>query len=139
MLLGFNYIGVYELGDVITLDLYTRATFNFRVIGFFEYGVRHSHMTAFFETIYFDNAIIMPIFKITHEPTSDANLRFQQVFMSRRLEGNVRIMETTDNLTASISNFLRIFDDYLERLNEIAERYGMHMDIPLLPIPRQMR
>ena len=43
---------------IITRDLFTgMATFNFRVIGFFEYGVRFSHMTAFFETIYFDNAI----------------------------------------------------------------------------------
>ena len=63
VLLGFNYIGVHELGDIIHLGLYaSMAAFNFRVIGFFEYGVSHSHMTAFFETIYFDNAVIMPFF-----------------------------------------------------------------------------
>ena len=72
VLLGFNYIGVYELGDTISLELYAgRAAFNFRVIGFFEYGVRHSHMTAFFATIYFDNAVVVPFFEITHEPTCD--------------------------------------------------------------------
>ena len=137
VILGFNYIGVYDIGDVITLSLYAGAkTFDFHVIGFYEEGTSFPDMNMFFEPLYFDSLVVMPFFAINHEPTDEQNRQFQIKYYDQKISGFIRILEPVDLLTESQDALLEIHARYLARVNEIAERHGLRLDMSLLPVPR---
>ncbi|MCL2588775.1 MAG: hypothetical protein FWD84_05130 [Oscillospiraceae bacterium] len=127
VILGAAYIGIYDVGDTLSLSLYAMTkAFNFRVIGFFEAGTSFPHMSAAFETIYFDYAIIMPYFAINYEPTDEHNRLFQIKLYLMKTSGNVRIMESID-----VGTNIEVHAKYLARINEIANRHGVAFDMPL--------
>jgi len=139
VILGFDYIGVHELGDIITLSLYAGSkSFNFRVIGFYKEGTNFPDMDNFFEALYFGRSVVMPFFELNYEPTDERNRDFHSFYHYQRAFGHIRIMESVDALTESTEALQEIHARYLARVNEIAERHGLRFDIPLLPIPRQV-
>lgn len=131
VLLGYNYIGVYEIGDIITLELYF-TDFEFRVIGFLDEGVKLPNLNRPFHHTLFDNSIVIPFFDIDFEPYNEENRRFQAIYYSQKLSGAIRIEH--DNNAISLDNE-KILEQYLDRVNQIAGAYGMEFDIPLLPVP----
>jgi len=137
IILGFDYIGVYDIGDIITLELYAGAkAFNFQVIGFYKEGTHFSDMLSPFEVIYFDQSIVMPFFVINYEPVNEMNRRFQTIFYTMKTSGNIRIIESVDALTESVDANLEIYEKYLALINEMAYDHGLVFDMVILPIPR---
>lgn len=132
VVLGFNYIGVYDIGDIITLQLYAvPMDLSFRVIGFFEEGTSFTNMDGSLEMIYFDNSIIMPLFTIIDEPTDEPGKTFHIRLYAVKISGYIRIME---HICADTT--IEVHARYSANINEVANRYGVTIDIPLMPMPR---
>jgi len=131
VLLGYNYIDVFEIGDIITLELYFVA-FAFRVIGFFGEGVKLPNLNRPFHHVLLDNSVVLPFFNIEFEPHNEEDRRFQAIYYTQKLSGAIIIEH--DNNIISLDNE-QILEQYLDRINQIAGVYGMEFDIPLLPVP----
>jgi len=135
VVLGFNYIGVYDIGDIISLQLYAvPMDLNFRVIGFFEAGTSFTNMDGSLEMVCFDNFIIMPLFTIIEEPTNELGKTFQIRLYTVKTSGYVRIME---HICADTT--IEVHARYSANINDVANRYGVTIDIPLMPMPRLNR
>ena len=134
VVLGFNYIGVYDVGDIITLQLYAvPMDLKFRVIGFFEEGTGFPNMDGSLEMVYFDNSIIMPLFTIIDEPTDELGKIFQIRLYAVKTSGYVRIME---HICADTT--IEVHARYSANINEVANRHGVMIVVPVAPMPRPM-
>ena len=137
IILGYEYIGIYDIGDIIELQLHASKVIESHVIGFFEEGMNFPDMMRnHFYPHYFDRSIVMPFFEINYEPVSDVNSLFQIRHYLMKTSGFIRIQECTYLLTESADTLLDIHERYLLAVNEVADRHGLSYDIPLLPIPR---
>jgi len=136
VMLGYDYMGIYDIGDLIRVSLYAHTKyFNFRVIGFYEQGVVFSNIFSPFETIYFDQAIIMPFFVLNYEPVNETNERFHNIYHTMKTTGSVRIMESFEDITESANTFYAIYNRYLAAIGAMASRHDLIFDMSLLPIP----
>ena len=150
IILGFDYMGIYDIGDIIKLELYagTKA-FNFRVIGFYEEGTNFPHMNEpFGEIINFDRSIVMPFFEINYEPIDELNRQFQTILYSNKTSGNIRIMDSFYSIIEMYNEAHPLYlavalyetrARYWYIVEEMANRHNLGFDIPLLPIPRPRR
>ncbi|MCL2839983.1 MAG: hypothetical protein FWE05_04340 [Defluviitaleaceae bacterium] len=134
IILGYDYIGVYDLNDILTLTLYGKVI-SFRVIGFYGEGTEFPNMNHGFENIYFDRSIIMPLFAITYDPTSEDDQMFQIIHYSQKASGNIRISATAEELQEET---FEIHSRYLAIIQEMADRHGLEHNVAALPIPRQL-
>ncbi|MCL1877972.1 MAG: hypothetical protein FWF80_03875 [Defluviitaleaceae bacterium] len=131
ILLGYDYMGVYDIGDILSLNLYG-ADVNFEVIGFYNQGTTFAHLNFGFENILFDQSVIMPMFTINQPPEED-EIWVHWIHYTQMLHGNIRIMESNHAVIREMNE--EIHASYLERLNELTNRHGLYFDVALLPIP----
>jgi len=136
ILMGFEYMAFYEIGDIITLSLYAHSKyFNFRVVGFYKEGTSFPSLIMPEENIYFDRAIIMPFFLLNYDPINETNERFHNIYHSMLLYGIIRIAEPIETVMKSVESFREIYIRYLSTVRGISYEYIMDLDIPLLPMP----
>ena len=135
-ILGYEYIGIYEIGDILVLGIFNGFPVNFEVIGFFEEGATFQQMNSpIFYNIYLDTYIAVPFFYIMYEPFSHENLSFQIVYHHIKASGNIFIRESVDTVTSSPESLMSIFYRYRAFVQELGELHGLLYDITLLPIP----
>lgn len=109
IILGYQYMDVYSVGDEITLSLHTQPL-NFVVIGF----LKENTSFAFGEnSILLDQKIVVPFYDIAYEPIDEVNKIYQQIYHLQKCEGYICI--------DSSSNAEEIFNDVLE----LAEKYDL--------------
>ena len=135
VLLGFYYVDLYSVGDILELSLYGKPI-EFKVIGFFEEGTQFASLNRPGEVISFDASIIMPLFCITYEPINEIDYMFQIMHYSQKVTGSVRIEEMPD--------FILVHSDelhatYSGKVTELAMSHGLRFTVPLLPIPGDPR
>ena len=134
ILLGYNYIGVHELGDILTLSLYTQKSLDFKVIGFLNQDTYLRSLDGIFDYIYFDSSIVMPFFSFTFEPTSPESKLFRNIYYSRRTAGIIKISANVHELTSSVTEFMNIARKYERIIQEIGQQHGLYYFMALLPV-----
>ena len=135
IILGFDYIEIHDIGDIITLSLHGKSI-NFQVIGFYNSGTYFAHMRFFAENIYFDASIVMPLFTITYEPIDDNDYQFQMILYSQKASGNIRIAEHPEDIV--INNY-EIHARYSDIIQNMAANHGLTFFVAFDPIPGHPR
>jgi len=137
VILGYDYIGIFDIGDIIPVALYVGLQFiDFHVIGFLEQGAK---LCSGYQVVYFDRSIVMPFFEINYIPVDELNQQFQVLLYSRKSSGMVRISECIELLQIKMgSGYLALLELHARYttaiVDEMANRHGLWFDVPLLPL-----
>ena len=91
VILGYDYMGIYDVGDELSLSLHTQPL-TFQVIGF----LQKNAVLHFNQDIPLDQHIIVPFYDIAYEPTDAVNEYYQEVYYSQKCEGFVGMDATAD-------------------------------------------
>ena len=99
ILLGYEYMGVYDLDDVIELSLH-QYSLKFRVVGFFKEDTKILYRQ--YGTISFDRSIIVPFYDIGYSPEDEADAFYQKVYYTQKNMGFIRIEEQDSDTIESV-------------------------------------
>ncbi len=91
ILLGYDYIGVYNIGDKISLSLHMQPL-QFTVIGF----LKKNTTFQFDQKIPLDQHIIAPFYDIEYGPADNVNEFYQEIYYLQKCDGFVSIAATED-------------------------------------------
>lgn len=108
VLLGYDYHGVYQIGDELTLSLHTQPL-HFMVIGFLQSNTTFQ----FDQEIPLDQHIIAPFYDITYEPTDAVNQYYQTIYYTQKCDGFVQIDAAADA------------DQMFRKVGELAQEYDL--------------
>ncbi len=108
VILGYDYIGIYNIGDEISLSLHTQPL-QFTVTGFLQKNTTFQ----FDREIPLDQYMIVPLYDIAYEPADDVNEFYQKIYYLQKCDGFVSIAATEDAE--------QMFHD----VQELAEKYDL--------------
>ncbi|WP_121616693.1 hypothetical protein [Virgibacillus halodenitrificans] len=118
IVLGSAYKDVYEIGDIISLELISKEM-EFEVVGFYKPDVSFSMDVGANHQVSFDYTIVMPHFIPNYEPVGSPEI-FQHAFLIGELtSGHIRIEESIKNINDDT------FDEIVGTMKEIAEQNGL--------------
>lgn len=118
IVLGSAYKDIYEIGDIISLELISKVM-NFEVVGFYKPDVSFSMDVGALHQVNLDHTIVMPYFIPDYEPVGESEF-FQHAFLIGELtSGHIRIEEAVENINDDT------FEEVVETMEEIAERNGL--------------
>lgn len=108
VLLGYDYHGVYQIGDELTLSLHTQPL-RFTVIGFLQSNTTFQ----FDQEIPLDQHIIVPFYDITYEPDDTVNQYYQTIYYTQKCDGFVQIDAAADA------------EQMFREVEELAQKYDL--------------
>lgn len=108
VLLGYEYMGSYDIGDELPLSLHLQPL-HFTVVGF----LKQNTTLHFNREILLDQHIVTPFYDIAYEPTDEGNKFYQERYYTQKCEGFVRIDASADAA--------QMFRD----VEELAEQYDL--------------
>ena len=104
VILGYEYIDIYNIGDIINIMFQNDVYGTYKVIGFLK---KNSYATVNKELIFLDRYIISPSLVILNKPKSLEELTFQGFLYLQKINGIVKLLNEY-----SLQDFIL----YLERL-----------------------
>jgi len=126
---GFDYLNIYDIGDIVRLSLYFEE-YDFKVIGFFGEGAGICSGLGALDEVVFDNRIITPFFNINYDPDDDDSYVNHVIHYSQMTQGNICITEPLDDISDDT------YTRYLTVVQQIAEMHGLPdcYYMPLWPV-----
>lgn len=129
VLLGYDYVNLYELGTVFTAD-YLFSNFTFEVVGFLQDNSKIEKSTGI---INLNKYIIMPSFQFIDSPQNEMEYVTQKIHNANRVSGKLRI--TPENYPAACKYFQDIisstslgeFSWSTSSIVENYERFGLNL------------
>ena len=113
VILGAEYMTVYEIGDVISLTLYTKRT-DFEVIGFYRANTALAFYQDRLNEYAFDQAIVMPLFDIMIDPIDEHDRYYQEIYYSMKNQGKIKSPGLKDNQYIKFNELVMSFNNEME-------------------------
>lgn len=110
IILGYDYNGIYEIGDVIDVMLQNNICATFKVIGFLK---KDSSAVVNQELIFLDRYILSPSLNIGHEPNNLEDLMYQGFLYLQKSNGVVKLSSGYE------------LQDFLQYLETLRIKYHM--------------
>lgn len=129
VVLGSKYKGLYEIGDMLSLELVSEMM-NFQVVGFYKEGVGFSMGVGKGQRFDFDHYIVMAHFIPEYKPVGPA-ATFQHAFHIAELtSGHIAITEEISEIDDNT------YTHYQAMLENIAKKHGLEglYKVPRLPV-----
>lgn len=99
VILGSDYQGIYQIGDVIEITLLTKDV-KLKVIGFFKPGADYYKRDLLLEAapsrIALDQLIVLPYYDILYAPTDSTDALYQSRYYLQRSSGYIKVEEGLD-------------------------------------------
>lgn len=152
VLLGYQYRSVYEIGDLIKLDLLEKKV-TLKVIGFLKENVSINQTTVMFQespTVYeLDWSIVMPFYDILYTPSDREELLYQTRYYLQKncgyieiqpyketvpLEEDLEAMERDLRKVGLTHPNLKQYCYYKKAVESLSERQKVPFSISLSPV-----
>lgn len=118
VVLGNAYKGIYEIGDIFSLELISDVM-DFQVVGFYKPGTSFSMDVGALHDVNLDHFIVMSHFIPEYEPIDEATA-FQHAFLIGELmSGYIYISEPVENINEEV------FNKYESTMEEMAKKNGL--------------
>lgn len=115
VVLGYEYMETYELGDTFSLELISKVM-NFEVVGFYKKDTKFSMDIGALHEVDLNQAIVIPHLMFGYEPTDEQEL-YQHAFIAgEKLSGFMAITDPVEKIDD------HTYQKYEKTLDEIAKR-----------------
>lgn len=124
VVLGNAYKGVYEIGDILSLELIS-VVMNFQVVGFYKPGVTFSMGVGGLHHVNFDYSIVMPHFIPNYEPVGEAAIYQHAFHIAELTSGYIHIPESVEKINDYTYDHTMIVLEEMAARNGLTDLYNM--------------